>query len=294
MMFTALEHYDFIKEIGRGGYGRVFMATHKTNHETVAVKVANAQQAKLSFSSYNEWTALLNLNHTNIVRLIGTHLSTSQNSFYMLMEFCHMDMQSYFKHHHARMGEPQVKGFMYQLLSGVAYCHANYIIHGDLKPANLLIALNGELKIADFGNAITFDRAWMLSYTPTATLWYRSPDALIGNPEHTWHVDMWSVGCIFAEMAKSGLPLIRGTNEQEQLLLIFELLGTPTEYTWPGFSWLRERLPFTVPDYLILPDWPQVATPLLSAKSQCLLKAMLQCYPLARISAAQALAQITS
>ena len=119
-----------------------------------------------------------------------------------------------------------MKSFLYQLLMGVAYCHHHRVLHRDLKPPNLLINREGQLKLADFGLARAFGIP-VRSYThEVVTLWYRSPDVLMGSRRYSTPVDIWSVGCIFAEMA-NGRPLIAGTSEGDQLERIFRLLGTP-------------------------------------------------------------------
>ena len=136
---------------------------------------------------------------------------------------------------------PIMKSFLYQLLMGVAYCHHHRVLHRDLKPPNLLINREGQLKLADFGLARAFGIP-VRSYThEVVTLWYRSPDVLMGSRRYSTPVDIWSVGCIFAEMA-NGRPLIAGTSEGDQLERIFRLLGTP-----PPIRLSRHRRPAGIP-----------------------------------------------
>lgn len=112
------------------------------------------------------------------------------------------------------------------MLAGVAYCHHNRVLHRDLKPQNLLINREGELKLADFGLARAFGIP-VRSYThEVVTLWYRSPDVLLGSRKYSTPVDIWSVGCIFAEMI-NGKPLFTGTSEATQIETIFKLMGPP-------------------------------------------------------------------
>ena len=108
-----------------------------------------------------------------------------------------------------------IKSFLYQLLKGVAYCHSKLVLHRDLKPQNLLISRQGQLKIADFGLARPFG-APVRSYSPeVVTLWYRSPDILLGSKFYSTSIDMWSIGCIFAEMV-TGRPLASGNTVFDQ------------------------------------------------------------------------------
>ena len=113
------------------------------------------------------------------------------------------------------------------------------VLHRDLKPQNLLINREGELKLADFGLARAFGIP-VRSYThEVVTLWYRAPDVLMGSRRYSTPVDMWSIGCIFAEMS-NGRPLFPGTSESNQLERIFKALGTPTIDIYPGITELPE------------------------------------------------------
>ena len=130
-----------------------------------------------------------------------------------------------------------MKCLLLQLLDGVAYLHRNHIIHRDLKVSNLLLTDKGCLKIADFG----LGRSVGLPprpLTPTVvTLWYRGPELLFGGTTYDMALDMWAVGCIFCEML-SNEALLPGRSEMNQIELIVNLLGTPNDSIWPGFSLL--------------------------------------------------------
>jgi len=124
---------------------------------------------------------------------------------------------------------------MQQLLSGVEHMHEEYVIHRDLKTSNLLLSHNGVLKIADFGLAREYGDP-LKPYTPiVVTLWYRSPELLLGTKLYSTAVDMWSVGCIFGEFLKLK-PMFRGEGEIDQLNKIFMEIGTPNEAIWPGYN----------------------------------------------------------
>merc|ERR1712185_459314 len=126
-----------------------------------------------------------------------------------------------------------VKSFLFQLLTGVAYCHHHRVLHRDLKPQNLLINREGELKLADFGLARAFGIP-VRSYThEVVTLWYRAPEVLMESTCYSTPLDIWSCGCIFVEMA-TGRPLFPGSRDQDQLVRIFKILGTPTVAPWPS------------------------------------------------------------
>jgi cell division cycle 2-like protein len=126
---------------------------------------------------------------------------------------------------------------MQQLLRGVAHLHANWILHRDLKTSNLLISHRGILKIADFGLAREYGSP-LKQYTQlVVTLWYRSPELLLGAKDYSTAIDMWSCGCIFAELMTQK-ALFPGKSEIEQIKKIFQLLGTPNEGVWEGYSQL--------------------------------------------------------
>lgn len=136
---------------------------------------------------------------------------------------------------HFGLGPDMVKKFTHQLLSGIRYCHSHRVLHRDLKPQNLLIDKDGNLKIGDFGLARAFGVPLRTYTHEVVTLWYRSPEILLGGRQYSTGVDMWSVGCIFAEMA-TRKPLFPGDSEIDEIFKIFRLLGTPTEQEWPGVT----------------------------------------------------------
>src|SRR5277367_5587344 len=136
------------------------------------------------------------------------------------------------------MAEPflpsETKTLMLQIVSATEYLHSNWILHRDLKTSNLLMNNRGEIKIADFGMArYTGDPPPKLTQL-VVTLWYRAPELLLGTENYGSAIDIWSIGCIFAELLTKD-PLFQGKNEVDQLSKIFSLLGTPTTTSWPGF-----------------------------------------------------------
>lgn len=136
------------------------------------------------------------------------------------------------------MDEPflpsETKTLMLQIVSATSYLHENWILHRDLKTSNLLLNNRGEIKLADFGMARFTGNPRPKLTQLVVTLWYRAPELLLGAEEYDSEIDIWSLGCIFAELLTKD-PLLQGKNEVDQLSKIFALLGTPTSETWPGF-----------------------------------------------------------
>uniref|UniRef100_A0A8R1DLK9 cyclin-dependent kinase n=2 Tax=Caenorhabditis japonica TaxID=281687 RepID=A0A8R1DLK9_CAEJA len=162
----------------------------------------------------------------------------------MVFEFIDRDLKNLLE-----MVEPSgvlppnyVKSFMWQLLSALSYCHLRRIVHRDLKPQNILVSDAGIVKIADFGLARSFSFPSRNYTHEVVTLWYRPPEILLGSQRYSTGLDMWSLGCIFAEIA-SNKPLFPGECEISQLFKIFEIVGTPnnkattTGYAHRRYTW---------------------------------------------------------
>jgi len=150
----------------------------------------------------------------------------------MVFEYLEYDLTGVLETPEIRLTQDHVKSWSQQLLSGVHYMHKNKVIHRDLKASNLLINRKGELKIADWGLARSWNPEMKRLTNKVITLWYRPPELLLGMIDYTTKIDMWSVGCIVAEMfRRSGF--LKGRNEAHQLELIYKVCGTPNTQDWP-------------------------------------------------------------
>lgn len=225
------------------------------------------------------------LKHENIVALHD--VIHTENKLMLVFEYMDGDLKKYMDTHGDRgaLKPMTIKSFMYQLLKGIDFCHKNRVLHRDLKPQNLLINNKGALKLGDFGLARAFGIPVNTFSNEVVTLWYRAPDVLLGSRTYNTSIDIWSAGCIMAEMY-SGRPLFPGTTNEDQIVRIFRIMGTPTERTWPGLT--------QFPEYKT--TWQMYATqPLSSILPQIdptgidLLQQMLQLRPELRVSAEQAL-----
>jgi cyclin-dependent kinase len=218
----------------------VYKAKDKKTGELLALKKIRleAEDEGIPSTAIREISLLKQLQHPNIVRLYD--VVHTEKKLTLVFEFLDQDLKKYLDACGDQGLESYtVKSFLYQLLQGVAFCHAHRVLHRDLKPQNLLINMEGELKLADFGLARAFGIP-VRNYThEVVTLWYRAPDVLMGSRKYSTQVDVWSVGCIFAEMV-NGRPLFPGSSESDQLVKIFKALGTPTPKSWPQMVDLPE------------------------------------------------------
>merc|ERR1712238_352264 len=226
------------QQVGQGTYGSVFMGAYKDTGEVVALKRINTEQEENGFpiTAIREVKILKALNHPNIVKLKEIVTSKEQNdspkSVYLVFEYHEFDLTGILGTREIRLTQDHIKSWSMQLLQGVHYMHVNKIIHRDLKAANILIGRNGELKIADWGLARTWNEKMEKLTNPVITLWYRPPELLLGCKKYSLKIDMWSVGCIIAEMFRR-TGLLTGTNDASQLDLIFKTLGHPTVGDFP-------------------------------------------------------------
>jgi serine/threonine protein kinase len=236
---NSMERYRKIDKVGEGTYGVVYKAFDKVTEEYVALKKTRleTEDEGVPSTAIREISLLRELNNENIVNLID--VIHSEQKLYLVFEFLDQDLKKYMDAVGKKLKPMLVKSYLFQLLSGIEFCHKRRILHRDLKPQNLLIDRQGKLKIADFGLARAFGVPIRTYTHEVVTLWYRAPEILLGGKQYATAVDVWSIGCIFAEMV-TRVPLFPGDSEIDQLFRIFRVLGTPNEDTWPGVSAYRD------------------------------------------------------
>ncbi|KAF9501144.1 Pkinase-domain-containing protein [Pleurotus eryngii] len=248
-----MDRYAKIEKVVEGTYGVVYKARDTTSNAIVALKKIRleAEDEGVPSTAIREISLLKELRDDNIVKLLD--IVHADQKLYLVFEFLDVDLKRYMENGNQRntpLSPALLKKFTHQMNSGLLYCHSHRILHRDLKPQNLLIDKTDNLKLADFGLARAFGIP-MRTYThEVVTLWYRAPEVLLGSRHYSTAIDMWSVGCIFAEMAMHGHPLFPGDSEIDQIFKIFRILGTPNDETWPGVS--------ALPDYKsTFPQWSE-------------------------------------
>ncbi|CAG8719238.1 5046_t:CDS:2, partial [Gigaspora rosea] len=284
-----MEDFEKLEKVGEGTYGIVYRAKEKKTGRIVALK-----QVRLDSSIGNKEgippTSLREISllkectkHENIVKLLD--IVNQENKLFLVFEFLTMDLKRFIHSSKEALEHNKILKLMHQLLDGTTFLHKRRIFHRDLKPQNLLIDKDENLKLADFGLA----RAIGIPLRPytheVITLWYRAPELMLGSPTYSFAVDMWSIGCIFAEIVNKKV-LFKGDSEIDELFRIFQVLGTPDESVWPNITQFRDFTP-------VFPKWkPQPLdkyVPTLSSLGVDLLSKMLTYDDILRISAKRAL-----
>jgi len=282
-MFRRLE------KLGEGSYAVVIKCENRIDGSIVALKEIKLQpQEGLPFTAIREISLLRALNHANIVRL--HQIIHQSHSLILVFEYMKTDLSKLMEAFHHGLDPYRTKIFLFQLLRGLAYCHDRKILHRDLKPQNLLVSEDGELKLADFGLARAKSVPCRTFSHDVVTLWYRPPDVLLGSTHYSTSLDLWGVGCIFAEMC-SGVALFPGVNDAiDQLDKIFSIRGVPDPGRWPQ---VRNLPNYSVFQFQPYPEllWEQVDIQLarISAEGKYLLTNFLQLNPRDRISANEAI-----
>lgn len=236
------------KKLGEGTYANVYLGHSRTDpSQKVAIKKIKVQkeyQDGLAPDAVRELKYLMELHHPNIISLITVFSSKDQN-LNLVLEYLPLgDLEMLIRDvERVSYGAADIKAWMGMLTRAVFFCHDNFVLHRDIKPNNLLIAADGEVKLADFGLARSFADPGHKMTSNVITRWYRPPELLFGARHYSGAVDIWSVGMVFAELIIRN-PYLPGNSEVEQISLICRQIGTPTEENWPGVTKLKE---YTVP-----------------------------------------------
>ncbi|KAH8687979.1 kinase-like domain-containing protein [Tricladium varicosporioides] len=264
----VIDRYKVIGFISSGTYGRVYKAVgrHGQTGEFAIKKFKpdkegeQIQYTGISQSAVREMALCSELSHMNVIRLCEIILE--DKCIFMVFEYAEHDLLQIIHHHTQPTRHPipptTVKSIMFQLLNGCQYLHANWVLHRDLKPANIMVTSGGEVKIGDLGLARLFNKPLHSLFNGdkvVVTIWYRAPELLLGSRHYTPAIDMWAIGCIFAELL-SLRPIFKGEEakmdskktvpfQRNQMQKIVEIMGLPRKEQWPHLV--------NMPEYAQLP-----------------------------------------
>jgi len=230
--FQIPQTYTPYELLGQGAYGVVIAAMENRTGTKVAIKKIKDVFAKVTDAkrTLREVKLLRHFDHENIIGIRDMFKPPSKEEFndvYIVSEIMETDLKQIINSHQP-LSEDHAQYFIYQILRGLHCIHAAGVLHRDLKPGNLLCNQDCSIKIADFGLARIEEEDHMTEYV--ATRWYRAPEVICDRTNYTKAIDVWSVGCIFAElMLNPRRPLLAGTNYVDQIKRIIDLVGTPSE-----------------------------------------------------------------
>ncbi|XP_032811665.1 cyclin-dependent kinase-like 4 [Petromyzon marinus] len=218
------DKYEKLRKIGEGSYGVVFKCRSRDSGKIVAVKmfVESEDDPVIKKIAMREIRMLKTLKHPNLVNML--EVFRRKRRLHLVFEFCdHTVLNELHRYPHG-IPESQVKSYIWQILQAVAYCHRHNCIHRDVKPENILITRQGVIKLCDFGFARILTSPGDEYTDYVATRWYRAPELLVGDTQYGPPVDVWAVGCVFAEML-TGNALWPGRSDLDQIYLITCTLG---------------------------------------------------------------------
>ncbi|XP_072019334.1 cyclin-dependent kinase 8-like isoform X2 [Amphiura filiformis] len=252
-------------KVGRGTYGHVYKATTKKGTPKREFALKQIEGTGISMSACREVALLRELKHPNVICLRKVFLSHADRKVWLLFDYAEHDLWHIIKYHRANKASKKgptsvpptmVKSLLYQILDGIHYLHANWVLHRDLKPANILVMgegpERGRVKIADMGFARLFNAPLkpLADLDPVVvTFWYRAPELLLGARHYTKAIDIWAIGCIFAELLTSE-PIFHCRQEDiktsnpyhhDQLDRIFNVMGFPQDKDWEDIKKMPEH-----------------------------------------------------
>ncbi|VDO27764.1 unnamed protein product [Onchocerca flexuosa] len=272
---AAKNRYEKIKHLGEGQFANVYKAKDTETNEFVAIKKIKLGSRHEAMDGVNrtalrEIKLLQELHHDNIIGLLD--VIGHKTNIQLVFDFMETDLEHLVKDKAIILMPEHIKNMVLQMLLGLEYLHLHWILHRDLKPNNLLINLQGRIKIADFGLARFFGSPNRHYTHQVVTRWYRAPELLYAAHSYGVGIDIWSVGCIIAELLLRVtfsffinnrtffccnenilfliVPIFPGESDIDQLVKIYSVLGTPTGEDWSGLE--------EFPDFITIKPMPAV------------------------------------
>ena len=275
--------------VGSGTYGKVFKAVHVYTKNLVALKKIRMEGERDGFpvTAVREIKLLQSLKHHNIVKL--QEVMVEKNDCFMVFEYLSHDLTGLLNHPSFKLEPSHKKHLAKQLFEGLDYLHRRGVLHRDIKAANILVSSDGQLKLADFGLARFYAKRRQLDYTNRViTIWYRSPELLLGETQYGPAVDIWSAACVMVEIFTRHAIFPGDGGEINQLEKIYAILGTPNKVDWPGLvdmAWFELLRPSARRPNIFAEKYKERVTPAAFE----LLEAMFQYDPAKRPSASDVL-----
>lgn len=275
--------------VGSGTYGKVFKGVHVYTKNMVALKKIRMEGERDGFpvTAVREIKLLQSLKHDNIVKL--HEVMVERNDCFMVFEYLSHDLTGILNHPTFKLQDSHKKDLAKQMFEGLDYLHRKGVLHRDIKAANILVSSEGQLKIADFGLARFYAKRRQLEYTNRViTIWYRSPELLLGETQYGPAVDIWSAACVLVEIFTRHAIFPGDGTEMNQLDKIYAILGTPTKAEWPGLvdmAWFELLRPPSKKPNVLAERYKERVSP----AAYELLEAMFQYDPAKRPSASDVL-----
>ena len=233
------DKYIKVSKIGGGSFGAVYLVKEKDTNNLYAMKKFYLDNLS-NGGAKKQYEILSKFNHENIHKVIDMFISKNNNQ-YLITPYYPNNLYDYVS---KKLPEKAIKQIIFQILNGVNYIHNLKYIHRDIKPDNILLSSKGKIILTDFDLCRQESKGKDDTMTRTAvTLFYRAPEIFYGDSYYGNKIDIWSLGCVFAELI-IGRPLFKANNELGTLSNIIETIGCPNEENWPGVSQLPNYLPF--------------------------------------------------
>ena len=231
--------YIKVSKIGGGSFGAVYLVKDKDTEKLYAMKKFYLDNLG-NGGAKKQYEILSKFNHENIHKVIDMFISKNKNQ-YLITPYVKNNLYDYVS---KKLPEKVIKQIIYQVLCGVNYLHSLKFLHRDIKPDNILLSSEGKIILTDFDLCRQESKGKDDPMTRTAvTLYYRAPEIFFGDSYYGNKIDIWSIGCVFAELV-IGKPIFKANNELGTLSKIIENIGCPNEENWPGVSELPNYLPF--------------------------------------------------